>query len=89
MSTYSINEICYRCVHDRGFRAAMKADPRAAIADLDLTDEERRAVLGGEVGLLYRMGANTYLLGHLMRYELLGITLPLYQERLFAAAKGS
>jgi len=85
MSAYTINEICYRCAHDPPFREAMKTDPSGALAGLDLSDEERGAVLAGEVGKLYRMGANTYLLSHLLRYELVGMTLPVYQERLFAA----
>jgi hypothetical protein len=86
VSRYAINEICYRCAHDRPFRAAMQADPAAAVADLDLSDEERRAVLAGDVGTLYLMGANTYLLFHLLRYQVLGLTLSSYQASLFAAA---
>ncbi len=53
---------------------------------LDLTDEERRAVLAGDVGALYLRGANTYLLFHLLRYKVLGLTLDSYQASLFAAA---
>ena len=86
MSRYAINEICYRCAHDPPFRAAMQADPEAAVADLDLSEEERRAVLAGDVGTLYLMGANTYLLFHLLRYKVLGLTLSSYQASLFAAA---
>ena len=37
-------------------RAAMKADPAKALATLDLTDEERRCLLAGDVGQLYRKG---------------------------------
>lgn len=86
MSRYALNEICYRCAHDKPFRAAMQADPAAAIAGLDLTDEERRAVLAGDVGTMYLHGTNTYLLFHLLRYKLVGLTLETYQASLFAAA---
>ena len=86
MSRYAINEICYRCAHDKPFRAAMQADPESAVADLDLTDEERQAVLTGDVGALYLKGANTYLLFHLLRYKIAGLTLESYQASLFPAA---
>jgi hypothetical protein len=87
VSRYAINEICYRCAHDKPFRAAMQADPQAAVAELDLTDEERRAVLAGDVGTLYLHGANTYLLFHLLRYKIVGLTLERYQASLFPAAR--
>jgi hypothetical protein len=83
---YAINEVCYRCAHDKPFRAAMQADPEAALADVELTPEERRAILAGDVGALYLWGANTYLLFHLLRYKMVGLTLSSYQESLFAAA---
>jgi hypothetical protein len=84
MSVYNINAICYRTVHDRDFRAALKADPQRAIADYDLTPEERQALLDGQVGALAKMGAHTFLLGHLARYGLLGLTDELYSERMRA-----
>lgn len=85
MSVYAINEICYKTVHDPEFRERLRADPAAAVAPFELTAEERSALLAGEVGTLYRMGAHSFLLGHLNRYQLLGLTVPIYNERMRAA----
>lgn len=89
MSVYRVNEVCYRLVHDKPFRAAMQADPRRALADVpELTGAEREALATGDVGTLYLMGAHTFLLGHLQRYKIAGLDVPKYNERLLAAAKG-
>ena len=87
MSIYFINAICYRTVHDQAFRASMKTAPEKAISDYDLTDAERAALLGGQVGTLARMGAHTFLLGHLSRYKLVGLSDNLYGERMRAILK--
>ena len=82
MSIYEIDKICYRVQHDPPFREQMRADPARAIADADLTDEERAALLGGDVARLHQLGAHDYLLGHLQRYQLLGLTRETYQARM-------
>jgi hypothetical protein len=87
VSTYFVNAICYRVVHDHAFRAAMKNAPEAAIVEYDLTDVERKALLDGQVGTLAKMGAHTFLLGHLTRYGLVGLTDELYGERMRAILK--
>lgn len=84
LSVYFLNAICNRTVHDRAFRAAMKADPEKAIAEYDLTPDERSALLDGQVGTLAKMGAHTFLLGHLTRYGLVGLNDELYGERIRA-----
>lgn len=88
MSVYTVNHLCRELLRDHAFRAAMKADPAAALAKLDLTDEERRALLAGDVAMLYRMGVNTFLMGYLPRFEVCGLNVPLYSERIRAAARG-
>jgi hypothetical protein len=65
----------------------MRTDPRKAVAGLPLTDREREALIAGEVGELYAMGANAFLLGYLLRFELLGLTLDSYRAKLRAVAK--
>jgi hypothetical protein len=87
VSIYFINAICYRTVHDQAFRASMTAAPDKAIAEYDLTDAERSALLEGQVGMLAEMGAHTFLLGHLSRYRLVGLTDELYGERMRAILK--
>jgi hypothetical protein len=85
MSVYAINEICYRALHDIPFREALKRDPAAAIAPLRLTDEERTALLAGDVARLYEWGVHPFLMGHLTRHELFGLTVETYSERIRAA----
>ena len=46
MSIFAVNYLCREVLRDHAFRAAMKADPAKALAPLDLTDEERRCLLG-------------------------------------------
>lgn len=86
MSIYAVNHLCRQTLRDPAFREAMRTDPRAATAGLALTPEEQEALVHGEVGELYRMGANTFLLGYLVRFGLLGLNFDNYRARLRAAA---
>lgn len=87
MSIYAVNRLCHQLLHDKAFRKAMQDHPETAIAPLDLTEEERAALLAGDVGKLYRMGVNAFLLGYLSRFEVLGLTLDVYSERMRAVAE--
>jgi hypothetical protein len=82
MSAYQINKLCHRLHHDRAFREAVKADPAKGIADWPLTDEERKALLAGDIKRLYEHGTHPYLLGHLSRWSLFGVTPAIYAERI-------
>ena len=86
MSVYAVNYLCREILRDHAFRAAMKADPAAAITRFDLSDEERQALLAGDVAKLYRMGENAFLMGYLPRFEVCGLTMPIYNERIRSAA---
>jgi hypothetical protein len=85
MSIYAVNKLCREALHDPAFRAAVKHDPRSAIASLALTDAERSALLAGDVAWLYEQGAHPFLLAYLTRWELFGLTVALYSERIRAA----
>jgi Aromatic-ring-opening dioxygenase LigAB, LigA subunit len=85
MSIYAVNKLCREALRDVAFRAALKRDPDAAIAPLSLTDEERSALLNGDVAWLYEQGAHPFLLAYLTRWELFGLTVPLYSERIRTA----
>ena len=85
MSTYAVNKLCREALHDRAFRNALKHDPAAAIAPLPLTDAERKALLGGDVKWLFEHGAHPFLLAYLIRWEIFGLTAPLYSERMRTA----
>ena len=89
MSVYAINELCYRAVHDPPFREALLADPSGTLVPLDLTADERKALLERNVGQLYLWGANTFLLGHLMRYKLFGVEREQYSQSIWAAARSA
>lgn len=67
----------------------MKRDPEAAIAGLRLTEEERRAILTGDVGRLAQLGAHGYLLGYLARYEICGLTMSNYVQRIHDPGPGA
>ena len=84
MSIYAVNYLCREVLRDHAFRAAMKADPATALAGLDLTDDERRALVAGDVGSLYRMGVNGFLMGYLARFEVCGLNVEIYNERMRA-----
>ena len=55
------------------------------LPDPGLTDEERAALLRGDVAWLYARGAHPFLLAYLTRWELFGLTVPLYSERIRTA----
>jgi hypothetical protein len=84
MTIFAVNYLCREVLRDHGFRAAMKADPAKALAPLDLTDAERNALVAGDVGTLYRMGVNGFLMGYLARFEVCGLNIASYNERMRA-----
>ena len=84
MTVFAVNYLCRELLRDHAFRAAMKADPVKALAPLDLTDDERRALIAGDVGTLYRMGVNGFLMGYLARYEVCGLNVEVYNQRMRA-----
>ncbi len=84
MSGFNVNYLCREVLRDHAFRAAMKADPAKALAPLDLTDEERSALIAGDVGALFRMGVNGFLMGYLARFEISGLNIEIYNQRMRA-----
>ena len=84
MSIFAVNHLCREVLRDHAFRAAMRSDPAKALAPLDLTEEERRALLAGDVGGLFRMGANAFLMNYLARFEVCGLNAEIYNQRMRA-----
>ena len=82
MSVYALNKICRDALHDQAFRAELARDPAAAIANCDLTDDERALFLAGDVARLYELGVHSFLMSHLTRWGLLGLTTEVYSERI-------
>jgi hypothetical protein len=85
MSVFAVNKLCRQALHDVDFRRALERDPEAAIAPLALTDDERTALLAGDVAWLYEQGAHPFLLALLIRWNLFGLTVHSYSERIRAA----
>jgi hypothetical protein len=82
MSVYAVNKICHDALHDLAFREAVKSDPAAAIARRGLSGEECNALLAGDVAWLYEHGCHPFLMSYLTRWELFGLKVPVYCERI-------
>src|SRR5690606_29202001 len=64
MSLYYVQKLLYQLNRDPGVRRRFR-DGRAELLDeYELTDEERRAIEDGDIGLLYVMGVNGQILMH-------------------------
>ena len=61
MSRYAVNSLLYRLKKDPEFRARFTTDPRAAIADADLTDAERSAFVARDMRTINELGGYLHL----------------------------
>jgi hypothetical protein len=84
MSVYAVDKLCHRIVHDPTLRDELARDPVTALRAVrpPLSNEELAALLAGDVGALSLMGANDFLLHQLGRFELFGLDLPRYADRI-------
>lgn len=64
MSLYFVQKLLYELNRDPGVRARFEQAPDQLLEAYRLTDEERRAILDGDIGLLYVMGVNGQILMH-------------------------
>jgi hypothetical protein len=87
MSLYQLNKIMYLLEVDADFLAGMRADAARAVKDIELTEEERAALLAGDVGKLYLMGVNMFMLDSIARHELFGVNRESYLAQVRAAAE--
>jgi Aromatic-ring-opening dioxygenase LigAB, LigA subunit len=62
VSLYQVQKFLYLLNRDPRLQAAYHADPTAAMADFELTDEERRALTDADIGLLFHFGVNGQIL---------------------------
>jgi hypothetical protein len=81
-----VNHLCRDMTRNAELREAFLSDPEGALQRYPrkFTDAERKALLGGDVGTLYRMGVNAYWMGYLARYGVFGLTIESYSERVRA-----
>lgn len=64
MSLYYVQKLMYQLNRDERIRARFASDRNAVLDEYVLTDEEREAIVGGDIGLLYVMGVNGQILMH-------------------------
>jgi Aromatic-ring-opening dioxygenase LigAB, LigA subunit len=86
MSVYAVNKLCREIVHDPVLRQSLERSPEATLreAQPQLSEDEIRLLLAGDVGRLSRLGANSFLLHQLGRFGLLGLDLPTHGDRMRA-----
>ncbi len=80
MSLYQLSKLMFDLNRDNAVKEAFRADPRQVIVKYDLDDEERRAIMDPDIGLLYVLGVNGQLLMHYA--ALLGIEWSDYLQRM-------
>jgi hypothetical protein len=81
MSLYGIHKTLWLLQNDLEFRERLRTQPEEALANLPLTEEERRALLSRDMAALYRMGTHTFLMSRLPRFNALGgLTREQYQQ---------
>lgn len=80
MSLYGLQKFIYQLNRDPALQDAYRAAPEAALGQYDLTDDERGALLGADIGLLYVLGVNGQILMHFAAF--LGIEWSEYLQRM-------
>jgi hypothetical protein len=64
MSLYQLQKFLFDLNRDPRVQRGYGADPAELLAQYELTKDERAALEGGDIGLLYVLGANGQLLMH-------------------------
>jgi len=64
MSLYQVQKFLYHLNRDEAVKTQFSEDPRATLAGYELDEDERAALLGGDIGLLYVFGVNGQILMH-------------------------
>ncbi|MGC2327938.1 MAG: hypothetical protein WA604_14575, partial [Candidatus Sulfotelmatobacter sp.] len=82
MSNYGLHKLCRAALHDLEIREELKTDPEAVLDRFPLTPGEKRSLLAGDVATLWEAGASGFLLSYLTRWDLLGLTVAIYSERM-------
>jgi hypothetical protein len=82
MSSYAVHKLIKRIQREPGLREQLQRDPQHALQELPLTEEERSALLAGDVGALHELGVHGYLLSRLVPFGLFGLTAQNYPERI-------
>ena len=82
MSVYAVRKLLYLSEQDPELRSRIQSDPKKAIKEFRLTPEEAQALIEGDVGKLYRMGVDAFLLQFIGMHRLFGMTMETYNDRI-------
>lgn len=82
MSVYGVHKFLHNCLHEPAFRALAINDPESAMAGLPLSDDEQNALRCGNVAWLYEHGVHAFLLSFLTRWEIFGLNIDIYSQRI-------
>jgi Aromatic-ring-opening dioxygenase LigAB, LigA subunit len=85
MSVYTVHKLLHRAQVDLDFRERLRTEPADVLAELSFTDEERSALLAGDVVTLARAGVHTFLLSRIPRFQLFGLDRDEYIRRMRSA----
>jgi len=80
MSLYYLSKLMFDLNRDETVKARFAEDASRVVGNYTLTEEERGAVLDGDIGLLYVLGVNGQLLMHYA--ALLGVEWSDYLQRM-------
>jgi hypothetical protein len=64
MSLYYVQKLLYQLNRDRHVRRRFEQERAQLLQEYELTEEERRAIVDRDIGLLYVMGVNGQILMH-------------------------
>lgn len=76
MSLYQLQKFLFDINRDPSLQDEYRKDPAALVQRYELTGDERDAIIGGDIGLMYVLGANGQLLMHFAAF--LGMPWPAY-----------
>ena len=82
MSVYGINKLLFRAEHEPDFLALLKSNLEEALAQFSLTPTEQEALTRGDLKAMFDMGVHPFLLNHLPRHDLFGVTRQNYFPRI-------
>ena len=64
MSLYQVQKFLYNLNRDDAVKSQFRSDPESALRRYELTDDECKMLLDGDIGLLYVIGVNGQILMH-------------------------
>ncbi len=80
MSLYYVQKFLYQLNRDPAIQSQYRADRRAALDPYELTEEESRALVEPDIGLLFHLGVNGQILMHFAAFH--GIEWADYLQRM-------